>query len=498
MEGHHIGDLLLEYTHLPTFFDLYAFKGVQAIGAFKIRYIIIVMLTVLFTITCNGLAATPTEHGELTSDMFTDNTKCAQCHAIIHYQWEGTMHYNAFEDPFYQREFAAASNDTEGSLDIFCSRCHTPIGVVSGEIPPIDGSQLSTKARQGVQCDFCHVVSDSNGTGNALFVVTPGKTKWGPFNDSKSAYHESEYLELYTRSEYCGMCHEVVHPLNGLVVDDTYTTWKEGPYAEEGVVCQDCHMTPGITKFEANPGRAGSSTQKREHISTHDIVGGNAFVTAILGEKRFSEMAVERLEKTATVSIDAPEVAQRGDNVSMNISITNSGAGHKIPTGVSEIRQMWLAVSVKDRNGKEVYTTGEIDDNRNIMNATKMYNTVLGDAQGQPTLSFWLAESVLVDNRIPPKGTATERHNFKIPVDVAYPLTVEATLKYRSAPQETVDYLFGDNLYEVPVINMRIASSNIYENVGEATEVPSTPGITALGSITFVICAACCIRRRKI
>jgi len=124
--------------------------------------------------------------------------------------------------------------------------------------------------------------------------------------------------------------------------------WKEGPYAEEGVECQDCHMTSGITKFEANPGRAGSGAQKREHISTHAIVGGNAFITEILGEEKYKEMAVERLKKTANLSIDAPQIGQRGDNLSLNISITNSGAGHKIPTGVSEIRQMWLAVSVKD------------------------------------------------------------------------------------------------------------------------------------------------------
>ncbi len=483
-------------TLIDQLFGLFITGSIIMRGVVSYKTLLIIL--VLFTATGTALASTPTAHGQLSSDLFTDSTKCAQCHAIIHNQWEGTMHYNAYEDPFYQKEFMVASNDTAGIVDIFCSRCHTPIGVVSGEIPPKDGSQLSDIARQGVQCDFCHVISDSNGTGNAPFVVSPGNTKWGPFDNSKSAYHGSEYLELYTNSEYCGMCHDVIHPINGLVIDDTYTVWKEGAYAKEGVMCQDCHMTPGITKFEANPGRAGSSAQKREHISTHDIVGGNAFVTKILGEEKYSKMAVERLEKAATLNIDAPEIAQRGDNVSVNISITNSGAGHKIPTGVSEIRQMWLAVSVKDRNGKEVYNTGQIDDSGTIVNARKVYNTILGDAQEQPTLSFWLAESVLEDNRIPPKGTVSEKHTFKIPADVAYPLALEATLKYRSAPQDTIDHLFGDNVYEVPVINMTRASSSIYENEGEAMATPSTPGIAALGSITLFLCAAYCISRRKI
>ena len=449
----------------------------------------------LYTITFNALAVTPTAHGELSSDMFADSDKCSQCHAITHDQWKGTMHYNAYEDPFYQKEVLAASNDTQGIVDEFCSRCHTPIGVVSGEIPPVGGANLSAIAREGVQCDFCHVISASNGTGNAPFVVSPGNIKWGPFDDSKSAYHESEYLELYTTSEYCGMCHDVTHPLNGLVVDDTYTVWKEGPYAEEGVECQDCHMTSGITKFEANPGRAGSGAQKREHISTHAIVGGNAFITEILGEEKYKEMAVERLKKTANLSIDAPQIGQRGDNLSLNISITNSGAGHKIPTGVSEIRQMWLAVSVKDGSGKQVYNTGDVYDNGTVGNS-KIYNTVLGDAQGQPTLSFWLAQSILEDNRIPPRGTVSEKHSFRIPEDVTYPLAIEATLQYRSAPQDIIDHLFGEDVYEVPVISMTEISTNIYENeetaaVGAAdAATPSTPGVGSLSSVTILLCAA--------
>lgn len=178
------------------------------------------------------------------------------------------MHFNAYLDPFYLEEVKIASEDTDGLVDEFCSRCHTPIGVVSGEIPPIDGSEMSDIAKLGVQCDFCHVVSGSDGVGNAPFIVSPGDTKWGPFGDSKASYHETEYLELYTQSEYCGMCHQVIHPVNGLVIDDTYTSWKESQYGEENIVCQDCHMTEGITEFEANPGRAGSGAPKRDHISS--------------------------------------------------------------------------------------------------------------------------------------------------------------------------------------------------------------------------------------
>ncbi len=466
----------------------------------RTTYVIMLVMVTVYMITSNTLAALPNAHGNLSSDMFASSNKCAQCHAITYEQWKGTMHYNAYEDPFYQKEVLAASSDTQGIVDEFCSRCHTPIGVVSGEIPPIDGSGLSSIAREGVQCDICHVISGSNGTGNAPFVVSPGNVKWGPFDDSKSAYHGSKYLELYTTSEYCGMCHYVTHPLNGLVVDDTYTVWKEGPYAKEGVVCQDCHMTSGITKFVANPGRAGSGAKKREHISTHEIVGGNAFIPEVLGEKGYGKMAAERLEKAATLSIDSLQMGQRGDNISLNISITNSGAGHKIPTGVSEIRQMWLAVRVKDASGRQVYNTGDVNANGTVGDA-KIYNTVLGDAQGQPTLSFWLAQSILEDNRIPPRGTVSEKHTFRIPDDVTYPLALDATLKYRSAPQDLIDHLFGEKVHEVPVLSIAEMSVNIYEDGETSTEttIPATPGVGILGTATILLCAAhYYMERRKI
>ncbi|MDK2832228.1 MAG: hypothetical protein PWQ75_1980 [Methanolobus sp.] len=422
---------------------------------------------ILLLVSGNFANATPaTQAGEYSSDDFAYESRCRQCHAIIYADWEGTMHFNAYLDPFYLEEVKIASEDTDGELDEFCSRCHTPIGVVSGEIPPIDGSEMSDIARLGVQCDFCHVVSGSNGTGNAPFTVSPGDTKWGPFNDSRDAYHKSEYLELYTQSEYCGMCHQVINPVNGLVIDDTYSTWKESQYAEENVVCQDCHMTEGITEFKANPGRASSSAPKRDHISSHDIVGANTLIPPMFGAENVAEMAVERLEKATTIELTTPEIASAGDEVTIDVAITNSGAGHKIPTGVSEIREIWLEVTATDADGESIYDAGSLDADGNIIDAKMLYNNVLGDTNGEETKSFWLAESILEDNRIAPKETVTEHHSFVLPENAVYPITVESTLKYRSAPQDMIDHLLGEET-EVPVVDMNEMSAIIYD--------PSTP-----------------------
>lgn len=464
----------------------------------------------LLTVT-SSLAAEQTAAGSLSSDQFERDGKCGGCHGIIHSQWEGSMHSFAEIDPFYKKEAEMASKETDGLTDTYCARCHTPIGVASGEIPPVDGSKLSDIAKRGVQCDFCHTVSGSAGIGNAPFILTPGNVKWGPFADSISPYHETEFSDLHTKAEFCGMCHNVNHPINDLPLEATYTEWKEGPYSKEGVQCQDCHMTPGITQFEANPGKAASMGPKRDHIYTHYIVGGNAFITDILGDKTHRDMAIERLQSAATLVVDAPKSAEAGDTVTVDISITNSGAGHMLPTGLTEMRQMWLDVTATDDHGNQLYRSGALDEAGNIDPDAVIYNTVLADAEGNSTCKMWLAESILSDHRISPRETAVEEHTFTIPADMKEPVTISAKLQYRSAPQAIIDYLFDEGTYIVPVISMAQASDSIYSSDLDASDantvVPtddasenvleSTPGFGIFGLIFLLAISALFIQSKR-
>lgn len=449
-------------------------------------------ITIIFLILSVPAVALPSSHGEFASDEFTEYSKCSQCHATIRSEWDGSMHANAFEDPFYQEELKLASEDSNGSLDIFCTRCHIPVGVLSAEIPLIDGSGASDVSLEAISCDFCHTVSGNDGTGNGAFISSPGMTKYGPFDDSESAFHGSEYLELYTQAEYCGMCHQVYHPANGLVLDDTYTAWEEGPYAERDVTCQDCHMTPGITGFEANPGRAGSGAPKRDHISTHYFSGANVFVYDIFGDEENAELAVERLQKAATFEVTIPETAEAGETVNMKISIINSGAGHKIPTGLIEARQIWLEVLVSDASGTILLDSGSLDSDGNIQNAT-VYQTKFADSEGEPTLKLWEAASVISDNRIGPEEKAIEAFSFEVPENVVDPISVDVKLLYRSAPQSMIDYIFGENVHEVPAVEM-----NSYRGAING-DVPSeaTPGFGVTGMIISLIGAIFYLRYAK-
>jgi len=259
-------------------------------------------------------------------------------------------------------------------------------------------------------------------------------------------------------------------------------------------------MTPGITQFEANPGKAASMDPKRDHIYTHYAVGGNAFITDILGDKTHRDMAIERLQSAATLVVDAPGSAEAGETVTVDVSITNSGAGHMLPTGLTEMRQMWLDITATDANGNQLYRSGALDADGNIDPDALVYHTVLGDADGNPTAKVWVAESILSDNRILPRETAVEEHTFTIPVDTKDPVTISAKLQYRSAPQAIIDYLFDECKYDVPIINMAQASDLIDFGSDDDMQTPqteSTPGFGALGLVGMLVVSVLIIQRKR-
>ncbi|KKH50926.1 multiheme c-type cytochrome [Methanosarcina sp. 1.H.A.2.2] len=443
----------------------------------KSTELLILITTIFFAgLVCASTgAAEPGGPGNFTSDQFSKSGICSNCHGSSFGEWDGSMHSNADSDFFYQamlQEYGVAA-EAQGLSPEFCSRCHTPIGVVSAEIPPLDGSQLSEVSKEGVQCDFCHSVAESEGIGNAPYVLEPGDVKWGNRADAESPSHEIEAHEFYNESGYCGMCHNIYHPVNNLTLAATYTEWEESPYAEEGVTCQACHMTPGIVGFEENPGKAASTGPEREHVYTHNFVGANAFVTGIMGEGRHEKRAIEYLQHAAELEVTAPDSAEPGENVEMEVEITNTGAGHKIPTGVTEEREIWLELIALDGEGKEIYHSGELDEKGIIDPRATVYHTVFADSEGNPTVKVWEAESILSDNRISPKESVVEKHSFIMPENASNPISTKAVLHYRSAAQEHIDELFGEGAYSVPVIDMAAYPDE---------EKSSTPGLGIIGT----------------
>lgn len=420
--------------------------------------------------------------GDVRMSQFFSPISCGACHPEIFKMWSGSTHSNAWRNPIFQALYNLGKRTAEGESEKknieSCVRCHFPIGHSAGE------ANLPTDDEKGgVICDFCHSVKATTGIGNAPYVLSPGNaaameggTKYGPFDDSPDTIHKSQYSELHTRSEFCGGCHDVSHAGNDLPIEQTYTEWRQGPYntgdPRTSVQCQDCHMrqrpgfpSTGSTDRPDNPGLASPEImggKKRPHIWTHYFVGASVSSLSLPpGSETQPQMAIERLKNAATLDVQVNPSSKRGDLLRFQVGITNSGAGHYLPTGLTEMRQMWLDVSVMDAEGKTIFQSGKVDEKGNVDPNSTIYHTVFGDKNDQPTLHVWSATHIISDNRIPPKGKREEHIICLVPNDAKPPLKINAILHYRSAPQHVIDALLGEKSAKLPIIDMAEISTEV-------------------------------------
>ena len=388
---------------------------------------------------------------------FEPTVLCSGCHMDIFTQWKGSMHSNAWNDPVYRSALSLMSNLSHGKIDNFCMGCHTPIGVVTREASP-GGKNMSEGAVQGVQCEVCHNVSRISGVGNGSYVLTPkldGKPmKFGPYKDAVSPIHDTAYSKLHTQSEFCADCHDVTHPFNRVPVERTYTEWRDSSYAGNGVQCQDCHMKPA-------PGKASPIGKDRERVYSHYFVGGNALVPQMLGSDVHAGQAEDMLKSAATMQI-IPPVGLRSDRPnSVRIRVTNTGAGHKLPTGFPEGREMWLDFKVFDANNKQIYRLGALKAGRTEP-GTRTFKVELGDKNGKVVdLNVLDADRILSDTRISPRGFQDVTYEFDLPKGVVGPVKLVADLNYWSFSQALLDQLMGKNAPRARIVRMATATTAV-------------------------------------
>jgi hypothetical protein len=394
---------------------------------------------------------------KVTSDLFDPPEVCGGCHDAIYAQWKGSMHSNAWVDPVYRAALTLVSKASGGKTDKFCMGCHTPVGVVTGEASP-SGKQMSSVADRGVQCDVCHNISKSSGIGNGAYVLTPklrGRSlEFGPHKDAMSPYHDTAYSRLHTQSEFCGQCHDVTHPFNRLPLERTYSEWRDSSYAGEGTQCQDCHMKP-------ERGKATPFSKEREKIYTHYFVGGNALVPRLLNSEPHAQRAEEMLKSAATVQIIAPPAVAAGSTQTIRIRVSNVGAGHKLPTGFPEGREMWLDFKLLDQHGRTLYRLGAVKNGRTEA-GTRSFKVVLGDRENRVVHANILdADRILHDTRIEPRGYEDVEYTVRVPALLTGRVQVVADLNYWSFSQALLDELMGKQAPRAHIVRMASAAATV-------------------------------------
>ena len=425
------------------------------------RYLVITLLLV-GTIPVLSLTSFEADQGSFEYDDFKTPKNCALCHKEIYREWQQSLMAQSFTHKWDDIEYFKLALPHAGQLEKVagvkagCIGCHAPLAFLAGDIPPKPPAE-GTRANEGVSCDLCHAITGSTEPEpfNFSFVVNPGKVKYGNRKETnKSSFHKTAYSEFQVSPKLCACCHDEQSPY-GAWVKRTYREWKAGPYAKEGVRCQDCHM------YHA-PGRSTSKGMERADMAHHNFHG--------VHHPGKSAGAVDLALYTAKDSVS------RGGKFAMTANLFNGKVGHMIPSGSSEERMLWLEVKVTDSAGKvwplavekkgfpgEEYTIADpeaiayqamgeimgIDGFKGVARdpgvpaGSRIFRRPFFDPEGRMTICQWFtAENDRIDYRIAPRETKIETFIWNVPDDAAPGrATINAAILYSMVPRSVCEFL---------------------------------------------------------
>lgn len=334
--------------------------------------------------------------------------------------------------PYYGPGYKLDFPDTAGN----CSTCHAPIASISDPYNT-DPTKLDGVAAEGINCDFCHkiwgVILDQKtglphqnmpGVLSYQFRRPPDRHQFfaGPFDDV--APGEDTFSVFQTQSQICAPCHFGV--FWDTVVYDSFGEWLHSPYSdpETGQTCQDCHMPRlGMDHF-ALPEKGGL-TRDPATIFSHQMPGASDEV-----------LLQNAVSMTVTASTD-------GDNLQVQVTLTNDKAGHHVPTD-SPLRHLILLVTAEDENGQRFLQTsgpylpdwcgvGDRDYGYYAGLPGQVYAKVLAEqwTHTSPTAAYWNPTYLVHDNRL--AAFSSDTTNFTFAIAQQKEIQIQVRLLYRRA-----------------------------------------------------------------
>lgn len=277
---------------------------------------------------------------------------CGGCHPAQFKDWKTTVHGRSVgpgltgQTPTFLRVEPATAN--------VCYTCHAPLSEQQEVIS--FGTRIRKNIRfdaalqsHGLTCAACHVRNNQRfgpPRRDGLLESTrpPGRLSHGGATRTPA----------FERAEFCMGCHQFQpdgNALNGKLLENTYSEWKNGPYAAQGIQCQQCHMPD------------------RRHLwrGIHDP---------------------EMVKSGVKVDLQWTQNYNVGDKLEATLTLTNSGVGHYFPTYVTP--KVVLRIELLDASGQVIADT--------------VREEIVGR---QITLDL---DREIADTRIPPKGVHTFRY----------------------------------------------------------------------------------------
>lgn len=276
--------------------------------------------------------------------------KCQNCHAGYNNEstagagdgeaqdepwtgWSGGAMANAGRDPIFWATLAVAEQDFDGVGDL-CIRCHSTGGWYGGRSLPTNGSGLASSDSDGVDCDICHLMTNTDNSehigvmtspfiancsadplvpdkqcdsdaegfyGSGMLSLWPGAEKLGPYAET-TARHKFMQSVYHRSVDFCGSCHDVSNPVTGDLA--------AGNGAQPGA-------PPVRSSQDANNGEPNLGGPEEEKAAFNNPVYAYGVVERTFSEYKSSALPATRVSEFSSLPPDlqlpggAPEVTHQ-------------------------------------------------------------------------------------------------------------------------------------------------------------------------------------------
>lgn len=452
--------------------------------------------------------------GAIDARALGNSSSCGRsnCHVGIVEEWAASAHRWAASDPAFRAIQTVMGEQNGPESTRYCGGCHDPISLFSGS-KNLFRAELTNPLGldEGVSCITCHAIQETDVKGNAHYTIDPPERYLFELHENEALKQVSDFLiRAYPRQhieslqhrrfktpEFCAACHkqfidEEINNVGWVQLQNQYDNWRKSRWNHSGeptrtIECRECHM-PLVDSFDpaaGDPLDYNRTSRDGQHRS-HRFLGANQYIPELLeldgapeqvrlthawlrGEIEIPEIAEKwRDGPVAPIEIFAPDVVAPGDEITVEVVITNNKAGHDFPTGPSDIIQAWLHVVVTDEQGREIFRSGAVDDRDFIVPGAFIFKAEPVDQYGKlidrhnlwdmvgvryrrslfpgfsdkATYTFGCPASI-VDG--PADGLASRQQvSFDAPPHAATELHVKATLMYRKINQYLLNYMFGE------------------------------------------------------
>ncbi|NDJ74690.1 MAG: hypothetical protein GYB65_00405 [Chloroflexi bacterium] len=370
--------------------------------------------------------------------------------------WQASVRVEVLNAPDYQ-----------AVIEDKCATCHMPMGYITLDAQDQDAlvldmgmlspdHALHALAMDGNSCTLCHQIEADNLGESASFsggfvidteLPRGERVTYSPFEVDEplsiqmaaaSGFVPVQGMHI-TEAEMCASCHTLYTPYldtSGQIAGEfpeqmPYFEWQHSNYAPS-TTCQACHMP------QADGGVVTSITggEPRSPFLMHNFTGGNAYLQRVflafgpdMNVTASSDdfvatynRTLDRLQNQAAI-VTLENVAVSDDTLQASVRISVL-TGHKFPTGFPS-RRVWLHVTVTDSTGTVIFESGEYQPDGRILDddhdsdptlfephytvidrpdQVQIYESVMGDVEGNVTNKLLLGAGYLKDNRLLPMG----------------------------------------------------------------------------------------------